>query len=72
MRRFAVVMALLCVLTVSASAAYIPDEVVSENRDGRQLSRIDCTIHNDPLARASVSKEQSSRSTCHRNDGGAA
>ena len=37
MRRFAVVMALLCVLTVSASAAYIPDEVVSENRDGRQL-----------------------------------
>ena len=37
MRRFAVVMALLCMLTVSASAAYIPDEVVSENRDGRQL-----------------------------------
>ena len=35
-------------------------------------SRIDCTIHYDPLARASVSKEQSSRSTCHRNDGGAA
>ena len=33
MRRFAVVMALLCVLTITASAAYIPDEVVSENRN---------------------------------------
>lgn len=37
MRRAAVVMALLCVLTVTASAAYIPENVVSENRDGRQL-----------------------------------
>lgn len=37
MRRIAVVMVLLCVLTITASAAYIPDEVVSENRNGRQL-----------------------------------
>ena len=28
---------LLCLLTVTASAAYVPEEVVSENRDGRQL-----------------------------------
>ena len=28
---------MLCLLTVSASAAYIPEDVITENRDGRQL-----------------------------------
>lgn len=37
MKRAAVLLALLCMLTVSASASYIPEDVVSENRDGRQL-----------------------------------
>ena len=37
MKRAAILLALLCILTVSASAAYIPENVVSENRDGRQL-----------------------------------
>lgn len=37
MKRTAILLALLCILTVSASAAYIPENVVSENRDGRQL-----------------------------------
>lgn len=37
MKRAAVLLALLCMLTVTASASYIPENVVSENRDGRQL-----------------------------------
>lgn len=37
MKRMAILLVSLCVLTVSASAAYIPEDVVSENRDGRQL-----------------------------------
>ena len=28
---------LLCMLSVTASAAYVPEDMVSENRDGRQL-----------------------------------
>lgn len=37
MKRTAVLLMLLCMLTVTASAAYVPEDVVSENRDGRQL-----------------------------------
>lgn len=37
MRRIAAVLLLLLLLPISASAAYIPKEVVEENRDGRQL-----------------------------------
>ena len=37
MKRTAVLLMLLCMLTVTASAAYVPENVVSENRDGRQL-----------------------------------
>ncbi len=37
MKRATVLLMLLCMLTVTASAAYVPEEVVSENRDGRQL-----------------------------------
>lgn len=37
MKRAAVLLMLLCMLTVTASAAYVPEDVVSENRDGRQL-----------------------------------
>lgn len=37
MKRAAALLALLCMLTVTASATYIPENVVSENRDGRQL-----------------------------------
>ena len=47
MRRLAVVTALLCVLTVTASAAHIPDAVVSENRDGRQLIIKTFTLSSD-------------------------
>lgn len=54
MRRFAVVMALLCVLTVTASAAYIPDEVVTENRDGRQLIIKTFTLGKAVLPQANV------------------
>lgn len=32
-----VIFTMLCLLTVSASAAYIPEDVITENRDGRQL-----------------------------------
>lgn len=37
MKKVAVSLMLLCLLTVTASAAYVPENVVSENRDGRQL-----------------------------------
>ena len=37
MKRAAVLLTLLCMLTVTASASYVPENVVSENRDGRQL-----------------------------------
>lgn len=37
MKRATVLLMLLCMLTVTASAAYVPEEVVSENRDGKQL-----------------------------------
>ncbi len=37
MRRVLTLLALLSLLTVSASAAYVPEEVITENRDGRQL-----------------------------------
>jgi len=37
MKRAAALLMLLCMLTVTASAAYVPEDVVSENRDGRQL-----------------------------------
>lgn len=37
MKRAAALLALLCMLTVTASAAHIPENVVEENRDGRQL-----------------------------------
>lgn len=37
MKRVIVLLALLSMLTVTASAAHIPENVVSENRDGRQL-----------------------------------
>ena len=36
-RLFFLSVLLVCMLTVSASAAYIPEEVITENRDGRQL-----------------------------------
>lgn len=37
MKKVAILLALFCMLTVTASAAYIPEDVISENRDGRQL-----------------------------------
>ncbi|MCI8539805.1 MAG: hypothetical protein HFF18_14305 [Oscillospiraceae bacterium] len=37
MRRIAALLALLLLLSLSALAAYVPEEVISENRDGRQL-----------------------------------
>ena len=37
MKRTAVLLMLLCMLTVTASAAYVPEDVVSQTRDGRQL-----------------------------------
>lgn len=37
MKRTAVLLMLLCMLSVTASAAYVPEDMVSENRDGRQL-----------------------------------
>ena len=37
MKKAVVIFTLLCLLTVSASAAYIPEDVITENRDGRQL-----------------------------------
>lgn len=37
MKRAAVLLALLCMLTATASASYVPENVVSENRNGRQL-----------------------------------
>ena len=37
MKRIIALFALLALLTVSASAAYIPEDVLTENRDGRQL-----------------------------------
>ena len=37
MKRAAALLMLLCMLTVTVSAAYVPEDVVSENRDGRQL-----------------------------------
>lgn len=37
MKKVVVIFTLLCLLTVSASAAYIPEDVITENRDGRQL-----------------------------------
>lgn len=37
MKRAAALLALLCALTVTASAAHVPEDVVSENVDGRQL-----------------------------------
>lgn len=37
MKRATVLLMLLCMLTVTASASYVPENVVSENRDGRQL-----------------------------------
>ena len=36
MKKVAILLALFCMLTVTASAAYIPEGVISENRDGRQ------------------------------------
>ena len=37
MRRLAVFLSLLCLLSLPVSAAYIPESSVTENRDGRQL-----------------------------------
>ena len=37
MKKVAILLELFCMLTVTASAAYIPEDVISENRDGRQL-----------------------------------
>lgn len=37
MKRVLTLLALMSLLTVTASAAYIPEEVITENRDGRQL-----------------------------------
>ena len=37
MRRLAVFLSLLCLLSIPVSAAYIPESSVTENRDGRQL-----------------------------------
>lgn len=37
MKRIIALFALLALLTVSASAAYVPEDVITENRDGRQL-----------------------------------
>lgn len=37
MKRAVALLALLCALTATASAAYVPEDVVSENIDGRQL-----------------------------------
>lgn len=37
MKRTILLLILLCVLTTTVSASYIPENVVSENRDGRQL-----------------------------------
>lgn len=37
MKRAVALLALLCALTVTASAAYVPEDMVSENIDGRQL-----------------------------------
>ena len=41
MKKVAILLALFCMLTVTASAAYIPEDVISENRDGRQLIQMD-------------------------------
>lgn len=37
MKKVTVSLILLCMLTITASAAHVPENVVSENRDGRQL-----------------------------------
>jgi hypothetical protein len=37
MRKLVIIMLMACILTISAAAAYIPDNEVCENRDGRQL-----------------------------------
>lgn len=37
MKKAIVSLAMICLLTVSASASYVPENVVQENRDGREL-----------------------------------
>ena len=57
MKKVAILLALFCMLTVTASAAYIPEDVISENRDGRQLIvktymlPPDCLLYTSPSPR---------------------